>query len=292
MTITATIVADSISPEGIRLATLQLRYPKFIHSEFMTHRVFSRNASSSRAIPVERMIEDVMRNPAIPSFWGKNQPGMQATGEINDPVTLTMPDGGGFGGGPLDFTRSEAWLYARDEAIETARAFVKAGYHKQIINRLIEPWAHINVVVTATEFANFFALRCHPAAQPEMRLLAEAMRDALTASTPKLLRPGEWHLPYMTDVDRERFLPHECIPLSVARCARVSYLTHEGKEPNVEEDMNLYHRLIGAKPLHASPAEHQATSDSGPWPFKHEWGNFFGWRQFRKTLPNESVRDR
>jgi hypothetical protein len=318
MTITAQIVADSISSDGIRLTTMQLRYPKFIHSEFMTHRVFSRNASSSRAIPVERMIEDVLRDPVVPSFWGKNQPGMQASGEINDPVTLMMPDGGGFGGGPKDFTRSEAWLEARDGAIEIARAFAKAGYHKQIVNRLLEPWAHINVVVTSTEFANFFALRCHPGAQPEMRLLAEAMRDARAASTPTLLQPGEWHLPYFDprrDMDLLPTRPPEGIPktwdewflglaikLSVARCDRVSYLTHEGKPPNVEEDLKLYDRLVGAEPLHASPAEHQATPDEKDpnlevsyhydWENPHEHGNFVGWRQFRKTLPNESVRDR
>lgn len=141
MTISAIVIADTISPAGKRITTLQLRYPRMVHSEFMTHRVFSRNASSSRAIPVERLIEDVLRDTAMPIHWGKNQPGMQARKKHDAPVLL---DG--------TFVSNEnAWLAARDQAIEAARAFTKAGYHKQIVNRLLEPFAHINVVVTATE---------------------------------------------------------------------------------------------------------------------------------------------
>lgn len=317
MTITVKVVADSISPDGIRLTTMQLRYPKFIHGEFMTHRVFSRNASSSRAIPVEKMIEDVLRDPAIPSFWGKNQPGMSAAEEWDAGIRIRVP---GMPGYAADLrSRKEVWLMARDQAVEVAQEYARAGYHKQIVNRLIEPWCHINVVVTATESANFFALRCHPGAQPEMRILAEAMRRTMTGSLPAILKPGEWHLPY---VDRESdvaalkrgrwaFISYPpladglmtggLIRLSVARCARVSYLTHEGKPPNVEEDLKLYDRLVGSEPLHASPAEHQATPDEDNddlggrwwnWKHLHEHGNFVGWRQFRKTLPDENVRDR
>ena len=291
MTITAKIIADSISPKGIRLMTMQLRYPKFIHGEFMTHRMFSRNASSSRAIPVERMIEDVMRDPAMPVFWGKNQAGMQARTELNQQE------------------RDEAirlWLQARDNAINTADRMVSLGAHKQIVNRLIEPFMHINVVVTATEWANFYALRRHPDAQPEIKALADAMWEAQQASAPVPLEPGQWHLPYVDLVDE-----HEepafasggnvltvAIKLSVARCARVSYLTHDGKQPNIEEDLKLYDRLVGSTPLHASPAEHQATPDEMPeypggvWLNVREHGNLRGWRQYRKMLPNENVRDR
>ena len=289
MTITAEVVADSVSPAGIRLTTMQLRYPKFIHGEFMTHRVFSRNASSSRAIPVERMIEDVLRDPAMPTFWGKNQTGMQAREELI--------------GDDLENIQIN-WLEARDEAVKWARAMVRRGAHKQIVNRIVEPWCHINVVVTATEWANFFTLRCHPDAQPEMRTLAEAMRDAQETSEPKSLRPGEWHLPYVDAGDFAVFDHHPAeernqllIKLSVARCARVSYLTHDGKSPNVEDDLKLYDRLVGSTPLHASPAEHQATPDAkSPYDFNwmnpSEHGNFFGWRQYRKMLPNENVKDR
>lgn len=294
MTSTAKIIADSISPKGIRLTTMQLRYPKFIHGEFMTHRMFSRNASSSRAIPVERMIEDVMRDPAMPVYWGKNQAGMQARTELNQQE------------------RDEAirlWLQARDNAINTADRMVSLGAHKQIVNRIIEPWLHINVVVSATDWANFHALRRHPDAQPEIKALADAMWEAQQASTPERLQPGQWHLPYFDLRKDVNLLPTRpegdvtpwsdwfntlAIKVSVARCARVSYLTHDGKQPNVEEDLKLHDRLVGSTPLHASPAEHQATPDTGigRWDHPSEHGNFRGWRQYRKMLPNENVRDR
>lgn len=297
MTISAKIIADSVSPQGIRLTTLQLRYPKFIHGEFMTHRVFSRNASSSRAIPVERLIRDVIDDPVYPSFWGKNMPGMQANEEHGAPVyMLSNPDAN-------PYERQEAWNVARENAVQMARRFAKAGYHKQIVNRLLEPFCHINVVVTATEWSNFFALRRHKDAQPEMRLLADAIYDAMHNSRTVVLEPGQWHLPYVN----EAVLSYpggesDAIKVSVARCARVSYLTQDGKTPSVEDDLELYDRLVGAVPLHASPCEHQATPDEiikghiGPygeyrvdrWNRPHLHGNFKGWIQYRKTLPGES----
>lgn len=294
MTIRAEIIADSISPDDIRLTTLQLRYPKFIHGEFMTHRVFSRNASSSRAIPVERLIEDVLRDPATPVHWGKNQRGMQADAECDALVEYGVLTGGN------QHSRIDAWFYARDNAVKMARAFAEAGYHKQIVNRLLEPFCHINVVVTATEWSNFFALRCHPDAQPEMRLLAEAMRDVMAASAPKPLRPGEWHLPYCPDVHGKAAgaLPvdDDAVKVSVARCARVSYLTQDGRPSTIEEDVALYDRLVASAPLHASPAEHQATPDRrscNTWHSGYDWerpelhGNLRGWMQYRKILPGE-----
>lgn len=308
MTIGAQVIADSIGSDAPRLMTLQLRYPKFIHGELMTHRAFSRNASSSRAIPVERLIQDVISDPVYPSFFGKNQPGMSAKEEHNTRIELNP----GEYFSKDDYSRKEVWDYARESAIDFARAFADAGYHKQIVNRLLEPFCHINVVVTATEWSNFFALRCHPDAQPEMRLLAEAIRTAMEASTPKLLHIGQWHLPYVSDDDYEMcddLLPGSgrgpaeivCVEamvrkLSVARCARVSYLTQEGKQPTIEDDLKLYDRLVGAVPLHASPAEHQATPDNqrifdgemGPWSRPHLHGNLRGWVQFRKTLKGEN----
>jgi len=288
VTVQAKIIADSVSPQGIRLTTMQLRYPKFIHGEFMTHRVFSRNASSSRAIPVERLIQDVLDDPAMPVYWGSNKPGMQAGAELDDfdkPLAIN------------------GWLNARDEAVKKARAIAGLGIHKQIVNRIIEPWCHINVVVTSTEWANFYALRRHPDAQPEMKALADAMWEAQQASTPKFLQPGEWHVPYIekSDWDYARLhsrldgTPLGLIKLSVARCARVSYLTHEGRAPSVEADLVLYNRLVGSVPLHASPAEHQATPDDwntwknarneeGDWSNPEQHGNFVGWRQYRKLL--------
>ena len=289
MTIEAKIIADSISPEGKRLTTMQLRYPRFIHAEFMTHRMFSRNASSSRAIPVKRMIEDLRRDPAMPIHWGSNKPGMQA-GEQLDPDSVG--------------TCQSIWLDARDDAIRKAEWLMKNGLHKQIANRILEPWAHINVVVTATEWSNFFALRRHEDAQPEIKALADAMWDAMQESEPSLLHPDDWHMPYVTFEDwnasaylntindRQELLRK----VSAARCARVSYLTHDGRQTSFEEDLQLYNRLVGSQPLHASPAEHQATPDTvgqkDVWtefdnPELH--GNFDGWIQYRKTLAGENT---
>ena len=313
MTITAKIIADSVSQMGVRLTTMQLRYPRIVHSEFMTHRMFSRNASSSRAIPVERLIQDVMDDPAMPVFWGKNQPGMQAAEELEGRVLHSV---------------KSHWLMARDTAVYHARMMVADGAHKQIVNRIIEPWCHINVVVTATEWSNFFALRQHADAQPEIHALADAMWEARESSAPTELKIGEWHLPYVDVesrceirgfIDRTDYftirdlhgfsvsdntIQSFAIMCSVARCARVSYLTHDGKPPNVEEDLKLYDRLVGSTPLHASPAEHQATPDTCAttladskygiiaWQNLHQHGNLHGWRQYRKMLPNECVRDR
>lgn len=287
MTITAKIIADSMSPQNIRLTTMQLKYPKFIHGEFMTHRVFSRNASSSRAIPVERLIQDVIDDPAMPVFWGKNRPGMQASEEM----AISERE-----------TAINNWLLARDEAVRYARRLVFLGVHKQLVNRIIEPWCHIHVVVTSTEWENFFQLRCHKDAQPEMQALAHAMRDTQNLSEPKLLQPGQWHLPYANEEDQgQEWSPgHDPIRESVARCARVSYLTQEGKKPTLNEDLALYARLITSIPLHASPAEHQATPDiwignipgASDWMYQKQHANFVGWRQYRKMLPNESVADR
>jgi hypothetical protein len=202
MTITAKIIADSVSPQQVRLTTIQLRYPRFIHAEFMTHRVFSRNASSSRAIPVDRLIKDVMEDPAMPIYWGKNQKGMQAEQECDTPVQYgIIPRSNHIGAWneAAYITNEEAWLKARDNAVGMARAFTQAGYHKQIVNRLLEPFCHINVVVTATEWSNFFALRDHEGAQPEIRELAQWMKEAMKRSTPHRLEPGDWHVPYLTE---------------------------------------------------------------------------------------------
>ncbi len=287
MTITAKIIADSISEQNIRITSIQCRYPKFIHGEFLTHRQFSRNSSSSRAIPVERLIKDVEDDPVIPSFWGKNQKGMQANEECDELINQGIP-------------REDAWIAARDHAIKFARMFNNAGYHKQIVNRLLEPFCHINTIVTATEWSNFFALRLHKDAQPEMRMLAEAIFNAMQFNKPTLLRPGEWHLPYCPDVHGKpsgMSTNDDAIKVSVARGARCSYLTQEGKTPTIEEDLQLYDRLISSVPLHASPAEHQAMPDKfeKTWAelFGDEWarpelhGNFKGWIQYRKLLEGE-----
>lgn len=314
MTITAKVVAHSrhsmyAHPElgpMPDVVTFLLRYPRFIHAEVMTHRLFSRNASSSRAIPVKRMIEDVLRDPAMPIHWGKNQRGMQADVECQELIEIAS-----FGSELFD--AETAWLLARDRAVEVAQSFDAAGYHKQVVNRIIEPYTHINVVVTATNYANFFWLRRHPDAQPEIRALADAMWDALQASTPTILKPGDWHLPFVTAADLDRVesvyggngnvleVPpsvEDLIKVSVARCARTSYLTHDGRDPDFDEDVALYERLVGSAPLHASPAEHQAKADvpiftglnTVSWENAALSGNFDpGYIQYRKTLSGERV---
>jgi len=269
--IEAKIVADSVAPSDIRLTTYVLTYPRFIHAEFMTHRMFSRNASSSRAIPVSRQIQMVKDNPAIPIAFTKNKKGMQG-GEV-----LTGED---------HEQALAAWLTARDQAVDMANLMADLEVHKQYANRILEPYAHITVVCTATDFDNFFALRIHPAAQPEIQELARKMHAARQESAPFRYWEGGWHLPFAGGHGWSDLSHDECIKCSVARCARVSYLNHEGKEPSLDEDLKLYERLIGSAPIHASPAEHQALAIGDP---NVRSGNFRGWIQYRKTLRNENI---
>ena len=280
--IKADIVCDSIGPSGVRLTTFVLTYPRFIHSEFMTHRVFSRNASSSRAIPVKKSIQMVRDNPVIPLAFTKNKAGMQG-GEA-----LT---------GDQEVAAVAAWLLAREDAIVHAQALADLEVHKQYANRVLEPFSLITVVVTATDWDNFFALRCHPAAQPEICLLATLMWETYSLSTPDKLGNGMWHLPFMDEasiketkeycrVNQGFGIIRTIIKRSVARCARVSYLNHDGTQATIEQDMQLYDRLLGSVPIHASPAEHQAKAVKDPNKYS---ANFRGWTQYRKTLANENV---
>jgi hypothetical protein len=300
-TIAATVIADSVSDAGKRITTLQLRYPRFIHAELMTHRAFSRNASSSRAIPVERLIQDVKDDPAVPLFWGRNQKGMQAKEEHNAPVVPSLQLNGMIGRTAVPKSREQAWLLARDQAVEIARAYAAAGYHKQVVNRLLEPFAHINVVVTATEWSNFFALRCHEAAEPHMQMLGMRMREAMALSKPEALPAGGWHLPYIREEDEEPIWalvapggigPRELAEavgvlklVSAARCARVSYLTHDGRPTSIKEDLALaQERLLPER--HMSPFEHQAMACAFPdTPSR----NFLGWEQHRARIELEAA---
>lgn len=274
--INAKIIEDSISEAGKRITTMQLIYPRMIHSEFMTHRVFSRNASSSRAIPVKLMIEMVRNNPASPVHWGRNQPGMQAASELE--------------GDELD-AAVYLWEEAAVQAAAIAEEMNELGLHKQVINRILEPFQHIHVVVTSTEWDNFFALRDHEAAAPEIQAVARPMKLALANGTPTLLHAGEWHLPYI-GADERKVLPNEIArKASAARCARVSYLKHDGSAPDIAGDIALYDRLVGSMPIHASPVEHQATpdtlSDLRGWENWRFHGNFVGWLQNRKLVEVE-----
>lgn len=281
MTIEAKVVAHSRADGAPDLITMQVKYPRMVHSEFMTHRVFSRNASSSRAIPIERMIRDVEEDPAMPAAWGSNKPGMQAGVELPPHIAEAA---------------RETWLLACEEAVDRARQLAEFGAHKQIVNRLLEPFAHITVVVTATDFDNFFDLRCHPDADPTMRAVAEAMRDAIAGSTPAPFDSG-WHLPYISQADWDYFPDvmscDEVWPLlamiSAARCARVSYLNHDGTSPNIDKDLALAKRLLDSK--HMSPFEHQAQAQTDRsavsiWPPEPviKPSNLRGWTQHRKII--------
>ena len=323
-TISATVVADSVGHQAPRLTTFRLRYPRWIHAEGRTHRVLrvgedlevevrtpslmedpdlSRNASSSRAIPVSKMIQDVLDDPAIPLFWGKNQKGMQASEDCNAEVEYSDANNGPHGNWG---SREDAWRYAIENAVAMARSFDDAGYHKQIVNRLLEPFSHITVVVTGTQWSNFYALRRHADAEPHIKMLADRMWDAQQASYPTLLEPGQWHLPFVDAVDANDEpvvlsggeALQNAIKLSVARCASTSYKTVDGFDMTLERAVALHDKLVASTPLHVSPAEHQAQVPRAPLLMVNgtprmtsELGGNLGpgWVQYRKTLPGESL---
>jgi thymidylate synthase ThyX len=306
--ITAEIVADSLNPQGVRLTTFVLEYPRFVHAEFMTHRMFSKNAASSRAIPIEKMIEQIKKNPAMPVWWGKNQSGMQAKEELsNDEIYQFSPylDGGvdkWSGMGKKDAVKA-MWLDARDDAIGWVKKLNELGLHKQIANRILEPWFNIRLICSATDYENFFALRVHEDAQPEIRELASKMLELYNNSIPKKLNEGEWHIPFGDNIDETRLLQDLAASqngwaaspkqldeskrkIAIARCARISYFNYEGKDDYMA-DIKLCDRLFGSIPRHLSPTEHvaQALNDS------NYYGNFKGFKQYRKTFEDENLSD-
>jgi thymidylate synthase ThyX len=301
MSFDAKALADSISPAGHRLTTLEATFPRFVLAEFNTHRVFSRNSASSRAIPIVKQLKRVLEDPYVPIEFGSNKPGMQA-------------------GAPLEGEKKQAaerqWLDARDDAVrrvlglvaDPASAAAEApldllarldaaqrekswpedwlNVHKQVANRLLEPFMWHTVIVTATEWDNFWNLRCHPDAQPEIRLIAERMRAAMEASEPSELERDEWHLPLVRPEDRREGLSsEELLKVSAGRCARVSYLTHAGKR-DLRADIELHDRLLESG--HMSPLEHPARPLSDEELESGEWcANFRGWRSYRKQVPRE-----
>lgn len=284
----AKVILDSVSPEGIRLTTVQVRFWRPMLPELNTHRAISKNAGSSRARPSKAIIEQVRNDPWGPIHWGKNQAGMQAREHLS--------------GSALIDAKSEWRDAAREAASRAEWLSEKIDAHKQIVNRLLEPFTYVDVLLTATDWKNFFALRLHEDAQPEMQDLAQAIKSAMDASEPTLLQPGEWHLPYVTADDWLKFATwgnggaeHDLEVmkrLSVSRCAKISYTAFDGTVEPIEKELNRYRRLIESQPMHASPCEHQATPDA--WKHDPEWiepkhGNFRGWIQLRKTLPNEYV---
>ena len=271
MTISAKVIADSYGAQSPRLTTLVLTYPRYIHAQFMTHRVFSRNASSSRAIPVARVMEAVAADPVRPLNWRENKKGMQG-GDIFEAAR--------------EERAKEAWDRAMHAALKAAQELTALGAHKQLVNRILEPFSHITVVVSSTKWGNFFRLRSHEAgAQDEIDALSAVVKEAMTDSVPRLLAGGDWHLPFVSDKEREALTVSEALRSSVARCARVSYNKHDGLSPSREDDDTLYTTLLTSK--HFSPFEHQATPAFGSEGLP---GNFDrGWTQYRKTLEGEAL---
>lgn len=310
----ASVLADSIA-QGVRLTTLCIKIPRFELAAFNTHRVFSRNSSSSRAIPVKKRIEMVLADPYIPLEFGKNKSGMQHDEEVADADRA-----------------EEIWRAAMSAMVDCAKALQELGLHKQLANRLLEPWAWQTIIVTATEWANWEALRISEHAQGEIAKAARNMKAAMDASTPAELGPGQWHLPlaFRGDIDLYRgmfegaaiaeidaaTIAGALAMVSSGRCARVSYLTHGG-ERDITADFGLFSKLLGNG--HMSPHEHPASVgeiSEGYWatldqhgvpsvdlevPVRlteaagQRWaGDFVGnlrapWVQLRKTLPNEDV---
>lgn len=298
MTISAKVVKDSISPQGIRITTLELEYPRIVHQELLTHRVFSRNSASSRAIPVSKVIELVESNPAMPVHWGKNQAGMQAKEELDELNKESV---------------RQLWLEAAKQAVSIAKVMADIGAHKQVVNRILEPFQHMKVVVTSTEWANWDWLRDHPDADPTIHALAKKMKRVKNESNPEELFYGEWHLPYVHSerskiyAERNYFDEHgEPITLEQARmisascCAQTSYRKQDG---SLEKAEDIFKKLVESEPCHASPVEHQATpieySDIAMEIFQEgvthrdkNWdlwsANFRGWVQFRQLIPNNA----
>ena len=364
--IKAKIVADSISPQGHRITSMLLTYPRFIHGEVMTHRVFSRNSASSRAIPFEKMVKMVEEDPFVPIAFQRNHKGMQGTEYLV--------------GDDLEFAR-DRWNDAKNYALSCAEDLFYTGTTKQIVNRLLEPFMWHTTLITATEFSNFFELRCPKyeyylesyGEEPEIReyfcsrknmiaklgdvyvkdlyqtrprrkikdfedihwydcnlsqaeihiqALAESMWDAMNESMPKQLKAGEWHIPFGDKIDDAELLNNvstpewlskgvklkgERIKIATARCARLSYMTHDG-EIDYEKDIRLHDQLF--KDRHLSPFEHCARAMSSDeyysyhsgeladhtstWEGYHPKGkkslgwcnNFRGWIQYRYLIEN------
>ena len=289
----AKILLDSINPRGNRITTFVLDFPRWILAELNTHRVFSRNTASSRAIPIEKMIKMVRENPAIPVFWGKNQPGMQSKEELIGNELLNA---------------KEAWLRARDRAVESAEELMECGMHKQYANRAIENFLYVKTILTGTEFENFFALRAHKDTQPEFQDLAYKMLDIYQLSEPKKLKAGEWHIPFGDNINEQRLVDCDAFAketdgmalglgdgykdyislfkrkIATARCARISYLNFEGKD-DYNKDIELHDILKESG--HWSPFEHSAMALST----SEYSGNFKGWKQYRKTFYEENRTD-
>lgn len=296
MTVYAKVIEDSVSQDGVRLTTLEVNFWRPMLAEFNTHRVFSRNSASSRAIPLRKKnktgtLDRIESDPAWPLEWPCEQSGMSG-GDALEGIDLDLAQ-------QLfrEVHQSTIRLYESYKECLTnnypeadEKELATHMLHKSLLNRLFEPFMWHRVIVTATDWEGWVAQRCHPDAQPEIRVPAEAIRDALAASVPKLLRKGEYHLPYITEEERAVLPLFKLIRISIARCARVSYLTHDGVR-DLDKDVDLFNKLDSQNPPHYSPMEHVATPARvkkwyTPWR-KRPLGNFYYWKQIRHYRPKE-----
>ena len=285
--IRAQIVLHSASPYHSKpLVTMALTYPRFVHAECKTHRViswddlttlqqdvslmdekaFSRNAMSSRAVPIQKMIDQVFNDPAMPVQWGRNQPGMQAGAEIEDVGRA-----------------QELWLRGASQAASLAEKMMDLGLHKQIVNRVLEPYQWMHTIVSFTESDNFFNLRLAvkpdgtPMADPTMYALASVMHEAIAQSSPQR---RDVHMPYVSEMEMlECGTLERAMLVSAARCARISYLNHDGTRPELLKDLQLAETLRSSG--HASPFEHVAVAHDD---HEHASRNFRGWTQMRDMI--------
>jgi thymidylate synthase ThyX len=289
--IKAEIIADSINETGCRCTTFIVNFPRIVLAELNTHRALSKNSASSRAIPFNKMVEMVETNPFIPIRFQKDHKGMQGTEYFED----------------IDeFNAKTHWLLARDKAVESAKTLNAYGMTKQLCNRILEPFMWHKVIVTATDYENFFRLRAHEDAEIHIQKLAYVMLEEYNQSQPKYLKEGEWHIPFGDNIDRKRVLDtiksyndeiggvgayeteisEAMRKIAIARCARISYNNFEGSD-DYSKDITLCDRLFGSLPRHLSPTEHvaQAKNDS------KYYGNFKGFKQFRKFFDDENLSD-
>lgn len=276
----AKLLRSSRSTEtGSEVHSFELRFPRFVLAEFNTHRVFSRNSASSRAIPVHKRIQSVIDDPMIPFEFGRNQRGMQAGEEIADAAA-----------------GREAWLHGRDAAVTVARELMQLGVHKQVANRVLEPYLWHTCVLTLTDWKGFVEQRLHAAAQPEIRELAECFVEEMgMASGPSNLIRGQFHLPYLRGLDTGYLFRLNLSAsrigaiiqaISTARCARVSYhpFDLDSDAPLVDvinSDIDLFNKLVTSTPTHWSPLEHVCTPAAQE---ERPQGNLRGWHQLRHLL--------
>lgn len=262
------VIADTVMG-GVRITSVQVKYPRFILPQLNTHRVFSRSTASSRAVPTAKLIDMVRNNPVIPVHWGENQAGMVAENEM-DEARITAA--------------KMVWLKAADTAANIAQELAEIGVHKQVVNRILEPFMWAETIITATEWDNFFNLRLADDAQPEIQALAKAIRAAMDESVPA---NRAFHLPYLRDeeIDNTQWTYTQKAKISAARCARVSYLNHNQQTPSVEEDLKLAERLIASS--HMSPFDHQAMFNPKE-ACRNENRNLNDWRPYRSVLERDT----